>query len=591
MQHSEDAREHTPHARGVRGVLSGVAWSLSEAARSHPRWLLLTCASALMLALLPALQVSVVAWLVRSATDGGWTGALVPLILLTLLVGLTELVTTADNLTGQRASLRLRTDLFRRVGTTAAALGPRQIADPRIHALTEGCRNSTFPIARAPISVIRSLSALVAAVALGAALWPHSPVAAVLIVAALLPSLITYSWAARMQDEQFELEARHDNRSRYLLDQLIDQRTAMELKTLGAGARVADRAAAERSRAAGTADRIYTRLLRGDLLGGIATAMLLGGALIAVLIAGSGPAGLTAGVLGVIAGLQATRGAGFAMGDVISAAPLIARFRAFEQLAAPATAQHVVKEVDSLQARGVTVTYPGAERPALQDTSLRAERGQMIALVGVNGAGKTTLVNALLGLVDLDEGTVEIDGEDTAALSTAQRLSRFGLVTQEFGRYEMTVREAVGLGSPHPEVHEDRIWDALRAARADHLVQHFPEGLDTVLGPQFGGVGLSGGQWQRIALARIHLRAAAIRVLDEPTSAIDAEAEQEVFALLRETAADHITIVVSHRAWTLRGMDRIHLLEAGRIVESGSFEELMVPGSRFSEIFAQQFRG
>jgi ATP-binding cassette subfamily B protein len=101
-------------------------------------------------------------------------------------------------------------------------------------------------------------------------------------------------------------------------------------------------------------------------------------------------------------------------------------------------------------------------------------------------------------------------------------------------------------------------------------------------------VGLSGGQWQRIALARIHLRGAGVRILDEPTSAIDAEAEQEVFAHLRDTAAEHITLVVSHRAWTLRGMDRIHVIEEGRIVESGTYRELLAERSRFAEIFTEQ---
>lgn len=580
-----------PTSHGVRGILRGAAWSLREAARSHPRWLLLTCLTSLILALLPALQVRAVGWLVQSATEVTWTEALVPLIVLTLLVALSELISSAENLTGQRASLRLRTALTRRVGSVAAALTPGQIADPRLHALVEGSRNSTFEIARAPVSVISSLSAVVAAAALGIAIWPYSAIAALLIMLALVPSLITFSWAARMQDEQFELEARHEHRARYLLDQIIDQRTATELRTLGSSHKVAQQAGAARSRAAQVADGIYARLLRGDLLGALVTAVLLGGALVAVLAAGSGPAGLAAGVLGVIAGLQATRGAGFALGDVISAAPRIARFRQFERIGGASESRPVIADVRSLHSRDLTVRYPGADGPALKGASLDIERGQMIALVGVNGAGKTTLVNALLGLVDLEHGTIEIDGRDASALTTVQRLAHFGLATQEFGRYEMTVRDAVALGSPRPDVPEEEIWAALDAARAGTLVRRLPEGLDTMLGPQFDGVGLSGGQWQRIALARIHLRGAGIRVLDEPTSAIDAEAEQEVFAQLRETAADHLTIVVSPRAWTLRGMDRIHVLEDGRIIEAGTFEELMAGPTRFAEVFAEQVRG
>ena len=188
--------------------------------------------------------------------------------------------------------------------------------------------------------------------------------------------------------------------------------------------------------------------------------------------------------------------------------------------------------------------------------------GALLAVLRA-GAGAAGLDAGVLGIVPVTAGTVEIDGVDAAGLSPQERLARFGLVTQEFGRYEMTVRAALALGTPEEEIPEEAFWRALAAARADGMVRSLPQGLDTMLGTRFGGVGLSGGQWQRIALARIHLRGAGIRVLDEPTSAIDAEAEQEVFAQLRETAAEHLTIVVSHRAWTLRGMDRIHVLEGG----------------------------
>ena len=392
--------------------------------------------------------------------------------------------------------------------------------------------------------------------------------------------------------DRYEHEARHDHRARYLLDLVTDQRSATDLITLGTGRRVALSAAAARGRAASVADGIYARLLRGDLLGGIATAGLLAGALLAVLAEDSGAPGIAAGVLGVVAGLQATRGAGYAMGDVISAAPLISQFRALEELRVDTSdAQEVIDRVDTLEAHDLTVTYSGADRPALVGASLRAQRGQMIALVGVNGSGKTTLVNALLGVVTAQQGRVLADGGDLISLPISQRLARFSLVTQEFGRYEMTVREAVALGSPRDDVTDAEIWQALEEARARELVERMPGGLDTMLGTQFSGVGLSGGQWQRIAVARIALRGAGIRILDEPTSAIDAEAEQEVFAQLRHTAAEHITIVVSHRAWTLRDMDRIYVLENGRIIEQGTFAKLSRPGTRFAQLFAQQVHG
>ena len=181
-----------------------------------------------------------------------------------------------------------------------------------------------------------------------------------------------------------------------------------------------------------------------------------------------------------------------------------------------------------------------------------------------------------------------LDGVDAAAMSRFQRLGYFGLLTQEFGRYELTVRETVALGTPDPEVSDERIWVALDSARAGDMVRSFPDGLDTQLGTQWGGTGLSGGQWQRLALARIHLRGSGVWLLDEPTSAIDAEAEQEIFAELRRTASDRITVVVSHRAWTLRGMDRIYVFDEGRIVEEGRYDDLLAAGGRFTEIFREQ---
>jgi len=579
-----------PRALGLGSILTGARWSLGQAARTSPRWLVLTAITSLVLSLIPAAQVRAVAWMVEAAADGV-RSAVLPLLALTVLVGAGQVIGSAENLVGQRAGLRLMSGLNARLADVAARLEPKRLAAPGTHALLEGTRESTFALSRAPGSVIAALSALLAAVALGAAIWPFSPLAAGLVVLALVPNLVNFAWSAGMQDARFAEGAKHGARFRYLLDQLVDGRTGAELATLGTSTKVARYAGAAHRRFARINDGIYAALLRGDLLGGLVTAVLLGAALFAVLIDGAGAAGLSAGVLGVIAGLQATRSAGFAMGDVISVAPMVIRFRELEALGSLGGAMDphdVVRDVRSIEARGITVTYPGAERPAVQGASIRVEAGEIIALVGVNGAGKTTLVSALLGGTVPDAGTIEIDGVDAGAMGTAERFARFGLVTQEFGRYEMTVRDAVALGTPREDLADEEIWQALDEARAGDLVRRLPQGLDTMLGPQFGGVGLSGGQWQRIALARIHLRGAGIRVLDEPTSAIDAEAEQEVFAQLRESAAGHLTIVVSHRAWTLRGMDRIHVLEEGRIVESGTYEELLMPGSRFAEIFAEQ---
>ncbi|MGO2048541.1 MAG: ATP-binding cassette domain-containing protein, partial [Brachybacterium tyrofermentans] len=227
--------------------------------------------------------------------------------------------------------------------------------------------------------------------------------------------------------------------------------------------------------------------------------------------------------------------------------------------------------------------------PSLVNLDLRIDKGSIVALVGVNGAGKTTSVNSIVGTLDPQHGEISIDGRTRGDMPFQDWVGHFGTLTQEFGRYELTVRESLQLGTPRTDVRDEEMWAALEAANAAGMVRGFDKGLDQQLGSQWdGGVGLSGGQWQRISLARIHLRAAPIWILDEPTSAIDAEAEQDIFRELQRSRADRITIVVSHRAWTLRGMDEILVVDEGHVVERGRYDELLARGGRFTEIFAEQ---
>jgi ATP-binding cassette, subfamily B, bacterial len=330
-------------------------------------------------------------------------------------------------------------------------------------------------------------------------------------------------------------------------------------------------------------------LIRGSAVGGTVGAALLGIALSAIVFGGAGGAGIAAGVLGVLAGIEATRGAGFAIGEVLSATPRVKTFRDVVGHSVDLIPMPVVPDVASLEAESITVTYPRARRPALDSASIQVSRGEAVAIVGANGAGKTTLVKALMGLLPIGHGEVFIDSQRARDLSLRARLAHFGLLTQEFGRYELSIRDAVSLGVPDGvEVRDDDIWRALAVARLSEFVQSLDEGLDTQIGEQFGGIGLSGGQWQRISLARIAVRNAGIWILDEPTSAVDAEAEREIFHELLESRLGRITIVVSHRAWTLRGMDRIYVLDSGHVVQCGTYEQLVDSPGRFHELFMDQ---
>lgn len=556
--------------------------------RYAPSWLIRLIAANLILALAPSAQVLAVAWLVRSAT-GSARDFLPPLITLVLLVAVGQVVNNATNFTQQRVRTRMRRHYQDELMRTVAALPPQRLALAETTALIEAVRGSLFDIGQLVGSVIASVAALVAAASLGVTVWTISPVAGVLVVVALVPFLLVFAWESKMQDEAFARHGFWERRTNYAVEQLVAQRTATELTTLGSGATVAEIADGHRAQADSIMDRILVLLIRADLAGAVGTAVMLGGALVGIVVGGAGGAGIAAGIVAVLAGLDATRNAGFSFGDLISFGPKVAAYRRLiNSRPADDHAQAAIRPTQGLEVTNIAVSYPGVDHPAVNDVSLSARPGTIIALVGVNGAGKTTTVNAIMGLLDLDDGKITIDGLDLTKLVSSTRLATFGLLTQEFGRYEFTVRDVVRIGRSDGRATDEEIWQALESAHAKRLVEDLPNGLDTQLGSQFGGVGLSGGQWQRLSLARIYLRDAPIWILDEPTSAIDAEAEQQIFAELQRTKANRITIVVSHRAWTLKGMDHIYVFDGGRIVDDGTYDQLLARGGRFAEIFAEQ---
>jgi ATP-binding cassette subfamily B protein len=236
----------------------------------------------------------------------------------------------------------------------------------------------------------------------------------------------------------------------------------------------------------------------------------------------------------------------------------------------------------------VTFTYPGAPAPVLDDISLRIAPGETIALVGENGAGKTTLVKLMLGLYQPDTGRILLDGEDLATADPAAVRPRLSGVFQHFTRYPMTAEENVTLGNRDLEA---GVPATLAVVGLSDLPGMLPHGLETVLAPDLGGVDLSGGQWQRLAIARAGIREASLVALDEPTASLDPLAEVAIFERFADLAAGRTTILVSHRLGMARLADRIVTLEHGRILETGSHDALLAqPGSRYGEMWEAQAR-
>ena len=248
--------------------------------------------------------------------------------------------------------------------------------------------------------------------------------------------------------------------------------------------------------------------------------------------------------------------------------------------------------ITGIEFKDVSFSYPGGNGSAVEGLNLSVRSGELIALVGENGAGKSTLVKLLLRFYDTHKGSVLVGGIDVKQMDPDTLRNRIGVLFQDYANYELSVRENVVMGWPYEPTDDEQVLKALRDSRSEWLIKKMPKGLDSKVGRLFeGGHDLSGGEWQRLALARIMYRNADIWILDEPTSALDPEAEAAIFAELKENLKGRIGIVISHRFSTVRIADRIAVIDDGHITELGSHEELLAAGNRYAELFELQALG
>lgn len=248
--------------------------------------------------------------------------------------------------------------------------------------------------------------------------------------------------------------------------------------------------------------------------------------------------------------------------------------------------------IEEISFENVGFQYPGGTEAALAGLNLQIRKGELMALVGENGAGKSTLVKLLLRFYDTQVGAVKVGGIDVKEMDPQELRNRIGVLFQDYASYELTVRENVLMGRPNGVTDDSKVIKALQDSRSEWLVSRMPNGLDSKVGRLFeGGHDLSGGEWQRLALARIMYRNADIWILDEPTSSLDPEAEAAIFAELKENLKGRIGIVISHRFSTVRIADRIAVIDDGRVTELGTHNELIAAGNRYAQLFELQASG
>jgi ATP-binding cassette subfamily B protein len=240
----------------------------------------------------------------------------------------------------------------------------------------------------------------------------------------------------------------------------------------------------------------------------------------------------------------------------------------------------------------VSFSYPGNDRLVLDNLSFQLRQGERVALIGENGQGKTTIVKLLTRLYEPTSGRILLDGVDLREYSIEDLCSITGVIFQDFMRYDMAARDNIATGRIDHIYDLDKIAEAAQKSLAHEPISRLPKGYEQMLGRRFeGGIDLSGGEWQKIALARAYLRDAQLLVLDEPTASLDARSEYEVFQRFAELTEGKMAILISHRFSSVRMVDRILVLEEGRIAEEGSHEHLVALGGRYSDMFELQASG
>ncbi len=486
----------------------------------------------------------------------------------------------------------------------AAAVELAAIEDHAFHKLLDTAQYGATSTRRMISYATRVVNAMISLIAAASVLTVLHPALLPLLATMTLPSAWSALTNARRRYESFHIWVQHARAGHLISGLLTEPAAAPEIRVHGVGPfllrhfrAMSEAAEAEQARLARLAARTGLIASAWTGLATVATYATLGGLLLsgamALSVAGTAVIAIRTGsssLDSLVLEINALHEEALFVGD------LQKLYAEAAERAIPVGGDPLPEQPREIRFENVTFSYPGeSSRPALDDVTLTVPLGGIVALVGENGSGKTTLIKLLAGLYTPDAGRIMWDGVDAATADRHQLAERVAMLAQDFKRWPFTARVNVAVGRSSAPLTEERMATSLTEAGAEGVVENLPRGLDTLLARNFsGGHELSGGQWQRLGIARAAYRRGRILVVDEPTAALDARAELEVFEKIRALAsAGQTVILITHRLASVRHADLVHVLDRGRLAESGTPDELLASGGIYAELYslqAEQFR-
>lgn len=578
---------------------------------ASPVYAVLTLTVHIVLATIPAAVI----WLTKDIIDGvvsllgvepQWSVVFTPLAILFGLWMLQAIIGGLDNIVTEVLSERTYSVAAQKLMAKATDLDLAFFEIPQQHDQLHHASNQLWQIQSLGYSTLSLVQSMVSLCLMFGLLSILHPLAIVVLIGTVVPRILVEGWHAR---RRFDLDmefVRYYRMSDYIIRLLTSKETAREVRTFGLRNYLLNRFSKTRNELIDALQRLLIRLFGANV--GMSLVSYLGIVSIYCYAVFSAVLGrITIGELTMVsqAAQQCSSGLQGVIGQLGSLYQQSLFMRRYFELVDmdPLSVDGALKALpagdngiavptslkNGITLSNVSFTYPINSEPVLKNLTLTVPAGKKVAIVGVNGAGKTTLIKLLARFYDPTEGRIELDGVSLTEYDLAQLRNSVSIVFQDYARYDMTVQENIGIGRIESIENRELVQKSAQAAGADSFIGRLKKGYDTVLGKTFDeGVDLSGGEWQQMAIARAFMSDAPILILDEPTAALDALKEHDLYDEIALHAADKTVIFISHRFSTVRMADYIAVVDDGQITEQGTHEDLLSHGGMYAKMFNVQ---